>query len=89
MFDQTDLTWCVVVGMDHDFASGAVVGRATTHQSGRPLLRVQRDHLGLRNQIVYFFNFWSWIIRSYIGITSFLGKYVAMHARWRHNGRRM
>ena len=30
------------VGIDHVFASGAVVGRATTHEWGRPSLRTQR-----------------------------------------------
>ena len=30
------------VGIDHVFASGAVVGRATTHEWGRPSLRAQR-----------------------------------------------
>ena len=31
-----------IVGIDHVFASGAVVGRATTHEWGRPSLRAQR-----------------------------------------------
>ena len=31
----------VTVGIDHVSASGAVVGRATTHEWGRPLLRAQ------------------------------------------------
>ena len=32
----------MAVGIDHVFASGAVVGRATTHEWGRPSLRAQR-----------------------------------------------
>ena len=32
----------IIVGIDHVFASGAVVGRATTHEWGRPSLRGQR-----------------------------------------------
>ena len=48
----------LIVGIDHVFASGAVVGRATTHEWGRPSLRAQRGagrpHESWRKNVVNF-----------------------------------
>ena len=84
----------MTVWIDHVLASGAVVGRATTHEWSRPSLRMQRgaglphDHLGRSNQTMW------WLKQNYPQLNryhhlqvkaTFPREYIAIHAWWRHN----
>ena len=113
-----DRKTALVVGIDHVFASGAVIGCATTQEWGRPspVVWIQLtprvrggafNHGSWRKNVV---NFHSTTIIYVVAIkpcnfeaefpqlnryrqlqvnTAFLGEYVAVHARWHYNGRRM